>query len=157
MIREMVAGTACGAVGTMALDVASYADMVRSGRKASDVPAQLVEKLAARAGIDALLPPPGGKDEKTKNRQSAAGALVGYGVGLGVGAVYGAIRPGLRSVPWPLMGLILGAFAMAAADVPTVRLGLTDPKTWGVEGWLGDIVPHAAYGIVTAWAYEFFA
>lgn len=156
MIREILKGTVSGAVGTMALDMTSYADMMRSGRKASDVPAQLVEKLAARAGIEDLAPSPGRKDDKAKNRQSAAGALIGYGVGLGVGATYGAMRPSFRSVPWPVMGLLLGAAAMAAADVPTVRLGLSDPKEWGVQGWIGDIVPHVAYGLMTAWAYELF-
>lgn len=141
----------------MALDMTSFADMARSGRKASDLPAQLVEALAARAGIDGLAPPAERKDDTTKNRQAAVGALMGYGVGLGIGAAYGTIRPSARNIPWPFMGLLLGAAAMAAADVPMVRFGLTDPKTWGVEGWIGDIVPHAAYGLVTAWAYESFS
>jgi hypothetical protein len=28
--------------------------------------------------------------------------------------------------------------------------GLTDPREWGLEGWLADVVPHAAYGLAAA-------
>ena len=116
MIRKILLGVLSGAAGTVALDTASYADMARSGRKASDGPAQLAEKLAERAGIAALAPPAESKDDTTKHRQAAVGALMGYGVGLGIGAAYGMIRPRLRDIPWPMMGLFLGAAAMAAAE-----------------------------------------
>jgi hypothetical protein len=39
---------------------------------------------------------------------------------------------------------------MIGANAPLVRMGLTDPRKWGVSGWLSDLVPHAAYGLVTA-------
>jgi hypothetical protein len=39
---------------------------------------------------------------------------------------------------------------MAASMLPMTALGLTDPRRWGVEGWLSDVVPHAAYGLATA-------
>lgn len=29
-------------------------------------------------------------------------------------------------------------------------LGVTDPRTWSVIDWVSDLVPHAAYGAVTA-------
>jgi predicted PurR-regulated permease PerM len=29
-------------------------------------------------------------------------------------------------------------------------LGVTDPRTWGVVGWISDLIPHLGYGIVTA-------
>jgi hypothetical protein len=35
-----------------------------------------------------------------------------------------------------------------------VAQGLTDPREWGTAGWISDIVPHVAYGIVTARTYE---
>jgi hypothetical protein len=43
---------------------------------------------------------------------------------------------------------------MGAGALPLIRLGLTDPRDWGAEGWLSDIAPHAAYGIATALTYE---
>jgi hypothetical protein len=38
---------------------------------------------------------------------------------------------------------------MVLANGPMVTLGLTDPRTWGLSGWVSDIVPHAAYGIAS--------
>lgn len=46
--------------------------------------------------------------------------------------------------------LAAGAGAMAAADIPLVRLGLSDPRRWGTAGWLSDLIPHFAYGVLTA-------
>jgi hypothetical protein len=43
---------------------------------------------------------------------------------------------------------------MAAADAPAVALGATDPATWGLAGWVSDIVPHLAYGFVIVLVYE---
>jgi hypothetical protein len=54
----------------------------------------------------------------------------------------------------PLAGLLLGAAAMASSDVPAIKLGVTDPAEWGTSGWLADIIPHLAYGLVTAAVYE---
>ncbi len=30
------------------------------------------------------------------------------------------------------------------------KLGVTDPRSWGVVGWIGDLIPHFGYGVVTA-------
>ncbi len=43
---------------------------------------------------------------------------------------------------------------MAASDVPLVMLKASDPKTWGVSGWLSDLIPHLIYGFVTVATYE---
>jgi hypothetical protein len=43
---------------------------------------------------------------------------------------------------------------MAAANGPMVAQGLTDPRTWGVAGWVSDVVPHVAYGLATAVTYR---
>jgi hypothetical protein len=35
-----------------------------------------------------------------------------------------------------------------------VAMGITDPRTWGTTGWISDLVPHLAYGLATAAAFE---
>jgi hypothetical protein len=39
---------------------------------------------------------------------------------------------------------------MAGSNVPMTALGVTDPRSWGAAGWISDVVPHLAYGLVTA-------
>jgi hypothetical protein len=60
------------------------------------------------------------------------------------------------AAPVALTGVALGAAAMAAADLPPILTATTNPREWGTSGWLADIVPHLAYGFVTAMAYEAF-
>src|SRR4051812_17311517 len=145
MQRGVVAGAIAGAVGTLALDLVSYADMLVQGRPASRLPAEAAALLANRLGID--LGPP--DDDATDHRASALGALLGYATGVAVGAVFGLVtrRRGRTRIA---TAVALGAGVMAAANGPMVAQGLTDPRTWGVRGWASDIVPHAAYGLVTA-------
>jgi hypothetical protein len=163
MLRNILMGTAAGAVGTVALDVVTYLDMAIRGRPSSSVPAQTVQRIAVGAGISLAPSGPSTPQEVQQHyqqieaRQSAIGALLGYHVGLGVGALYGAIRPFLGSVPLPLGALVLGAAATMAADVPAIVTGVTNPKEWGASGWLADVVPHLAYGVFTAVAYEAFS
>lgn len=52
-------------------------------------------------------------------------------------------------MPWWLGGVATGALAMAATDLPMMRLGVSDPTTWSAKDWTSDIVPHLAYGLVT--------
>jgi predicted PurR-regulated permease PerM len=33
---------------------------------------------------------------------------------------------------------------------PMTVLGVTDPRTWGVVGWISDLIPHFGHGLVTA-------
>ena len=88
MLHHLLMGTAAGAVGTVALNVATYADMAIRGRPSSSVPAKMVGVLADKAGIP-LSAGGEGDDEKGQNRQSGLGALFGYVTGLGVGTAYG--------------------------------------------------------------------
>ena len=148
--RRIAMGVAAGAVGTAALNITTYADMVVRGRGSSGVPAQAAAQLVEKAGIDL------GEDEAKQNRQTGLGALLGYVTGLGIGGAYGAARPLLRSLPQPLVGVLLGAGAMAGSDVPATALGITDPTEWPAQSWASDIVPHLVYGIVTAVAYDAF-
>jgi hypothetical protein len=115
------------------------------------MPATLVKNVAASAGVEALA----ADEERAANRRLGVGALLGLANGVGLGAVYGAVRPWLRPwVPLPLAGLAIGAAAMALSDVPAARTGATDPSTWGTQGWLADIIPHAIYGIALAGTFE---
>lgn len=161
MLRTIAMGTAAGAVGTVALDVTTYLDMLVRGRSASQVPAQTAEKIAMGAGVSLSSSPAANStsrppEERVEARKSALGALLGYVAGLGVGALYGAIRPSLGDAPLPLTGLALGAAAMAAGDLPALLTHSTDPREWGTSGWLSDLVPHMIYGLFTALAYDTF-
>jgi hypothetical protein len=52
MASPILTGTAAGAVGTVALNIATYLDMTMRARPASSVPAKLVGVLADKAGVD---------------------------------------------------------------------------------------------------------
>ena len=91
--------------------------------------------------------------EREANRLSNLGALFGYAVGIGLGAAYGVVR-GRRDLSLPVAALALGATAMALSDVPATAMKLTDPRRWGASSWAADILPHLAYGLVTAGALE---
>jgi hypothetical protein len=40
--------------------------------------------------------------------------------------------------------------AMVGTSGPMTLLGVTDPRTWPAKSWVVDLVPHLAYGAVTA-------
>ena len=92
---------------------------------------------------------PLGSADARANRAEALGALLGYATGVGVGAAYGLLGPRGR-----LGAVLAGAGALLAANGPMVAGGYTDPRSWGVSGWVSDLVPHAAYGLVTAATYD---
>lgn len=152
MLREILIGTIAGSAGTAALNVVTNLDMVTRARPASGVPATVAGKIAARAGLEPLSVE--NQSDEAQNRQSGAGALLGYVVGIGIGAAYGCVRPYSTAIPTPIMGATLGLAAMAASDVPASTLDVTDPKTWGPNEWLSDLIPHMIYGFVTAAVYE---
>ncbi len=146
-------GLLAGAAGTAALDMVSYADMLGRGRAASDLPATVVAKLADRIGLVSLAT---GADETTRNRRSAIGSLLGYGVGIGAGVAYAAVRPSVRAwLPWPIAGAILGAATLVASEGSATALGATDWRTWTATEWIADVVPRTAYGLVVAWMVEY--
>ncbi len=151
--RDTLRGLAAGATGTVALNVATYADIAIRGRPSSGTPAKVAGTLAESTGINLA---PNGNAETAEHRKSGIGALMGYVTGLGIGAAYGVVRPRLAGASIPLAGAVLGLAAMAASDVPATVTGATDPRTWGTSGWLADLIPHLAYGVVTALAFEAF-
>ncbi|QBD76077.1 hypothetical protein EPA93_08680 [Ktedonosporobacter rubrisoli] len=150
MLRDALAGAIAGALGTFSLNVTTYADMAIRGRASSSAPTQLISNLAGKVG----LPLAQANDQTSQNRKSGLGALSGYINGVGVGLMYGLLRPAMPRLPLALGGTGAGLTAMAASDVPLVALGISNPKSWGISGWLSDLLPHLVYGFVTATAYE---
>ncbi|MFF7969699.1 hypothetical protein [Streptomyces sp. NPDC007905] len=144
MIQSIVRGGAAGAAGTTVLNAVTYADMALRGRPSSEVPAQVVDKITQDVGR----PVPGSGDTRD-NRLSGLGALSGIAVGCGTGAAVSLLRRAGVRMPWWLGGVVTGALAMAATDLPIARLGVSDPTTWSVKDWVSDAVPHLMYGLVT--------
>ena len=153
MLRETLTGTAAGAVGTVALNVTTYADMAIRGCPPSSVPAEVAGKVTGKAGID-LSEEGSNGDDTAQNRRSGLGALMGYVTGLGVGTACGLVRLLLGDVSVPRVGVVLGLAAMAGSDVPATTLGVTNPAKWSFNSWASDVVPHLAYGLVTVVAHD---
>ena len=146
MFKTVLRGIAAGAVGTTALDAATYADMAMRGRPSSSIPAQSVEKLSGQTGLE--IP---GEGKTRENRVGGIGALLGIGTGLSAGVAASFLGPVVRRVPLPVAGVLVGGMAMAGSDVPLVRMGLTDPSSWSTSDWLSDALPHLVYGVAAAW------
>jgi hypothetical protein len=142
----LLTGAAAGAAGTTALNAVTYLDMVVRGRPAGSTPEVSVEKLSEKTHV----PIPGDKETRG-NRVAGLGPLTGLVVGVAVGAALGLVRSaGWR--PGPLAsGLAATVGALVGGNGPMTVLGVTDPRTWTVEDWLSDVIPHVAYGVVTAW------
>ncbi|PXY31280.1 hypothetical protein [Prauserella muralis] len=148
MFGSILRGIAAGAAGTTALNATTYLDMAVRGRPSSSTPEQTVEKMAKTAGAD--IP---GDEETRQSRVSGLGALMGMLSGTTIGAAYGAAR-GLGWRPSVLVGsVVTGLGAMVGSAAPMTAMKVTDPREWGVEGWVSDAVPHLAYGLVTAATY----
>ncbi len=119
--------------------------MVVRGRPASSTPEQTVEALTDRAHVTV----PGDGDVR-QNRVAGLGPLTGIAAGLGVGVLLGLARavgrrPGTATAT---------AAALLVGNAPMTLLGVTDPRTWPVSSWVADVVPHVAYGAVTAAVLE---
>lgn len=142
--RAFLAGAAAGAAGTTALNVVTYLDMAVRGRPASTTPEDTVERIAGVAGVD--IP---GDGAARHNRLSGLGALSGLLTGVGFGALAGLATTKLR-LPLPVLSVLIGAAAMAGSNTPMTALGITDPRTWDAASWISDVIPHLAYGAVTA-------
>ncbi|MFF5991028.1 hypothetical protein [Prauserella flavalba] len=145
MLMSIARGVAAGAAGVTALNAATYLDMAVRGGQASSTPEQSVEKLASTVGV--RVP---GTGATRQSRLSGLGALLGALTGTTVGAAYGVLR-GLGWRPPVLVGaLATTGAAMVAAAGPMTVLGITDPRRWTADDWLSDVIPHVAYGVVTA-------
>jgi hypothetical protein len=112
------------------------------------MPEHLVDAITERAGIE-----PADEETAPGRRQGLAG-LLGIATGLGVGVAYGLA--GGAHTPWRVAAgtVALTVAASLASDAPATGAGLTDPRTWTAGDWLADLVPHLAYGAVTAITYD---
>lgn len=146
--RRLVLGAAAGAAATTALNATTYLDMAVRGRPASRTPEQTVEKMAESMGV--AVP---GDESSRGNRLSGVGALLGMATGVGTGVGYAVLdllhlrRRGAAGA------LLAGGGAMAFSNASMVAYGVTDPRTWGVEGWVSDVVPHLVFGAVLERVY----
>lgn len=122
----------------------TYLDMTLRARPASSTPQQSVEVMAEKVGH-----PIPGEGERRENRLAGLGPLNGIAAGVGMGAAAGLLRPVLVRLPLPLGATLIAGGAMAAANIPMKKLGVSDPATWTPTDWLSDAVPHLAYGLVT--------
>ena len=142
-LRTVATGLRAGAAGTTVLNLVTSGDMAARGRPASSMPADLVSHVAHTLGASL------GDGDKGQARAEAWGALIGLGSGLAAG-VAGSVLVRQQDPPRVVLAAVLGAGVMLASNAPLVAAGLTDPSSWGLSGWLSDIVPHAAFGVATA-------
>lgn len=158
MANRILAGAIAGAAGVVALNAASYLEMIVRGRPASDMPARVAGAVADEIGlVDDEADDDDSDDldqDAAANRRDAMGALLGMVNGIGIGVAYGIARLILPRPPAWLAGAALGAAAMAASEYPVTRLGLTEPRDWAATDLASDVLPHMAFGIVTAITFE---
>ena len=153
MWRRILTGAAAGATGTTALNAVTFLDMALRGRPPSRTPERSVEALVERSGLTV----PGDHDERS-NRVQGVAALLGLATGGCVGAVIGAVDVALggaigrRSIV--SSGAAFTVVALVAANGPMTGLGVSDPRRWTAGDWTSDVVPHVAYGVVSALTYR---
>ncbi|MGC4807770.1 hypothetical protein [Micromonospora sp. DT233] len=140
---RLVDGAIAGAVGSTALNVVSYLDMVLRARPASGTPDETAARMAGLAHVDL------GPEDRAANRRAGLGPLLGYGVGVAAGVAFALISGG-RRVPLPVAVGLLGGGVMAMSDGSMTALGVTDPRRWSRTDWASDVVPHLAYGLAAA-------
>lgn len=152
MMRSLLTGIAAGAAGTTALNAVSFLDMAVRARPASSTPSETVRKTERLLGVN--LPEEDQDGATAANRRSALGALLGIASGLSVGALYGLVAPYVDGAPVIVLGAGAGVVANVGTTGPMVVLGVTDPRTWPPSSWLADLIPHLAYGLTTAAAWN---
>jgi hypothetical protein len=143
--KGLLVGVAAGAAGTTALNAVTYLDMAIRGRPASSAPETAVQTIGGKLGLEV----PGDPDTK-QHRTTGLGALLGIATGVGVGGVLGMVRAAGWRLPLSRSALVVSLAAMLGSDTPMVLLGISDARDWSVADWLSDLVPHLAYGLVTA-------
>lgn len=142
--RSVLYGVAAGAAGTALLNATTYADMAIRARPPSDVPKRVVKQFARWTGAGRL----------PRERTQGLSMLLGYADGFGTGVLFGVLRPRMRGIPWFAAGLGLAAFTLLLSEGTATAMGKTDPRRWGLSGWLTDVVPRVLYGCATCLVYD---
>ncbi len=75
MLREILIGTAAGAVGTVTLNAVTYGDMVVRGGPASSVPSQVAGQLVDEMGVDLSAENEGTRNKVARRRRTARAGL----------------------------------------------------------------------------------
>jgi hypothetical protein len=145
LLRGILLGAAAGAAGTTMLNAVTYLDMVARGRPASSTPEDTVEALSEKTHIS--IP---GRGEDRTNRVTGLGALTGIAAGVGTGALLGLARAAGYRPGKVVSGLVATLGALLGTNGPMTVLGVTDPRSWAAEDWVADVIPHLAYGALTA-------
>lgn len=142
--RTLAYGMAAGAAGTAVLNATTYADMAIRSRPPSKVPQRVVKEVARWTGVRRM----------RRGRAQGLSMLLGYADGFGTGVLFGVLRPRIRGVPWFVAGLGLAAFTLVLSEGTATAMGKTNPRDWGLSGWLADVVPRTLYGCVTCLVYD---
>jgi hypothetical protein len=145
LLRGMLLGAAAGAAGTTMLNAVTYLDMVARGRPASSTPEDTLEALSEKTHIS--IP---GQGQDRANRVTGLGALTGIAAGVGTGALLGLARAAGYRPGKVVSGLVATLGALLGTNGPMTVLGVTDPRSWAAEDWVADVIPHLAYGALTA-------
>jgi hypothetical protein len=145
LLRGMLLGAAAGAAGTTLLNAVTYLDMVARGRPASSTPEDTVEALSEKTHIS--IP---GQGEDRMNRVTGLGSLTGIAAGIGTGALLGLARAAGYRPGKVVSGLVATLGALLGTNGPMTALGVTDPRSWAAKDWVADVIPHLAYGALTA-------
>jgi hypothetical protein len=142
--RELLYGMAAGAAGTAVLNATTYADMAIRARPPSKVPKRVIKEVARWTGARRL----------PRERAQGLSMLLGYADGFGAGVLFGVLRPRMRNVPWFVAGLGLAAFTLLLSEGTATAMGKTNPRDWGISGWLTDVAPRVLYGCVTCAVFD---
>ncbi|MDP9073567.1 MAG: DUF1440 domain-containing protein [Actinomycetota bacterium] len=162
MLSAMLRGAVAGAVGTVALDAANYAQY----RMAGGTDAPLAWEFSA--GLDswesAPAPAKAGKlmfEALFRRELPATSArtmnnVTHWGYGLGWGAQYGVIATSNKSLP--LQGPLFGTVVWLSSYVVLPLLRLYQPIwRYDAKTLAKDWAPHVAYGTATAGAFKMIA
>ncbi|MEU3791250.1 hypothetical protein AB0F07_15800 [Streptomyces fructofermentans] len=144
VMRPLLNGAAAGAVGTTALNIAGYTDIVLRGRPVSTTPEVTARTIAEKLHV--RIP---GHGEILENRIAGLGPLTGFAVGLGMGVALSVARAAGWHPSTTSRYVTASVGALIATNAPIALLGISDPRTWSVADWISDIVPHVLYAAVT--------